>query len=78
VVAATAVALVVAGVGGRRYQAIWLGGAMLGVIGMFIALLYFDRTRCPKCLARIGPYNSNFNYCPQCGVRLDTPAPLPR
>ena len=62
--------------GGSRYRFALLVVAVLGLVILSGALLYLDRTRCPNCLGRSGPvlYTRGTNFCPQCGVSLDTPA----
>jgi len=61
---------------GSRSQPALLAVAVLGLVILCGGWLYFDRTRCPNCLGRSGPvlYARDTNFCPQCGVSLDTPA----
>ena len=61
---------------GSKYQPVLLAVAVLGLVILCGGLLYLDRTRCPNCLGRSGPvlYARGTNFCPQCGVSLDTPA----
>jgi hypothetical protein len=50
--------------------------AVLGLAILSGGLLYLSRARCPNCLGRSGAvlYARETNFCPQCGVSLDTPA----
>ena len=61
-------------VGGSRFQPALWALAGLGVAVTFAGLLYLDRTRCPKCLWRLGPLlnTPGMNYCINCGISLDT------
>jgi hypothetical protein len=72
---AAALGYLFAGRGGQAQPAL-LAVAMLGLVILSGGLLYLDRTRCPNCLGRSGPilYSRGTNFCPQCGVSLDTPA----
>jgi hypothetical protein len=61
---------------GNLSQPALLAVAVLGLVILSGGLLYLDRSRCPNCLGRSGPvlYARGTNFCPQCGVSLDTPA----
>ena len=63
------------GLGGSRVLPVLLAVAVFGVAIMFGGLLYLDRTRCPKCLWRLGPLlnKRGMNFCINCGISLDTP-----
>ena len=62
--------------GGSRSQPALLAVAVLGLVILSGGWLYLDRTRCPHCLGRSGPvlHARDTNFCPLCGVSLDTPA----
>ena len=61
--------------GGSRIRPVLLGVAVCGAAIILGALLYLDRTRCPKCLWRLGPLlnTPGLNFCIHCGISLDTP-----
>ena len=62
-------------IGGSRLQPVLLGVAVCGALITCAGLLYLDRTRCPKCLWRLGPLLNarGMNFCINCGISLDTP-----
>jgi hypothetical protein len=74
-VAAAAASCALAAIGGNRLEPALLAVAVLGMAITFAGLLYFDRTRCPKCRWRLGPVLNarGVNFCMNCGVNLDTP-----
>lgn len=74
-VAAAGIGCVLGEIGRSRFQPVLLAVAVCGVAIMLGALLYFDRTRCPKCLWRLGPLlnTPGLNFCIHCGISLDTP-----
>ena len=74
-VAAAGVGCVFGEIGGSRFQPVLLAIAVCGTAIILGALLYLDRTRCPKCLWRLGPLLNarGMNYCINCGISLDTP-----
>ena len=74
-VAAAGAASLFAEIGGSRFQPVLLAVAVCGAGIMLGALLYLDRTRCPKCLWRLGPVlnTPGLNFCINCGISLDTP-----
>jgi hypothetical protein len=78
-VAVSAVAVVCVGeFAGRRAQVLLLAVAVIGLMIIFAGLLYLDKTRCPRCLGRIGPglfMGTSINFCPHCGASLDAQAP---
>lgn len=52
----------------------WVLVPTLGFVCALLYMLYF--IRCPKCDARIGQAMtgmSKLNFCPTCGVSMDTP-----
>jgi len=63
---------------GPMYCYVLAAVGLLGVISMFGALLYLDRTKCPNCRARLGIQIANqyrfgrlVAFCPFCGVGFD-------
>jgi uncharacterized membrane protein len=51
---------------------------LLGVVSMFGAVVYLERTKCPNCRARLGLQIANqyrfgrlVAFCPFCGVGFD-------
>ena len=74
-VAAAGIGCVFAEIGGSRFQPVLLAVVVCGVAIMLGTLLYLDRTRCPKCLWRLGPLlnTPGLNFCINCGISLDTP-----
>jgi ribosomal protein S27AE len=72
------------------YQYLALGVAVCGVAVMYGGLLYLDRSRCPKCSARIGFRVNQYRLrlvrlpgrcrrimdaCPKCGTSFDEVMP---
>jgi sulfite exporter TauE/SafE len=74
-VGAAGVGCVFGDIGGSRFQPVLLAVAACGVAIILGALLHLDRTRCPKCLWRLGPLlnTPGLNFCIHCGISLDTP-----
>jgi hypothetical protein len=74
-VAAAGVGCVLGEIGGSRLHPVLLAVVVCGAAVILGALLYLDRTRCPKCLWRLGPLlnTPGLNFCINCGVSLDIP-----
>lgn len=56
-------------------------GFVIGLVILCAGLWYLDRTKCPRCLARLSATASSarllhpINFCPYCGASLDAPRP---
>jgi hypothetical protein len=71
-----AIALLLFGFGYVRLAAV---AGVIGLIVVCAGLLYLDRSRCPRCRARLSATASSprlrrpMNFCPYCGLTLDAP-----
>ena len=74
-VVAAGIGCVFGEIGGSRFQPVLLTVVVCGAAIVLGALLYLDRTRCPKCLWRLGPLlnTPGLNFCINCGISLDNP-----